>query len=104
MLAKFFIAFRFDKCINFITVEKLLSASSIINNPEKLNLYVYGIYKKKKNKRDFHICAERLKVSSKEISQFNFRVHCISNLSTISQLFGFNSHEIETPLYNYTCN
>lgn len=59
MLAKFFIAFRFDKCINFITVEKLLSASSIINNPEKLNLYVYGIYiKKKKDKRDFHICAE----------------------------------------------
>lgn len=34
-LAKFFIAFRFDKCINFITAEKLLSVSSI-NNPEKL--------------------------------------------------------------------
>lgn len=45
MLAKFFIAFRFDKCINFITVEKLLSVSSI-NNPEKLNVRVYGIYKK----------------------------------------------------------
>lgn len=45
MLAKFFIAFRFDKCINFIAVEKLLNASSI-NNPEKLNVHVYGIYKK----------------------------------------------------------